>query len=288
MTPTGYYLETYDSSQRTQYLFSPTAPAVPIDITQITRSHTRDYGGSVNLTYQAAPRVQTTLTGAYNRHQVITDNTGQSEYYTYNGDLAFSYQLGSRSTAGVYGFAQETRYSNDAVDDTYSVGVQGTYAFSQFFTVAGRLGESFLRNKPGNGQPDTTDQSPNGRFSFNYKKLDFNTTGWVSFGYSAGNTTGQTTQQWNAGLALGDQFLSGWWWGLTGWYQANRNIDNPTQTGTTAANGTAEIRYLPVQWATLRLSGTFYREWAQTNTGNDLIRTSAFLGVTLSKPYSLY
>ena len=47
MTPMGYYLETYDSSRRTQLAFSPSAPTIPIEITQFPRTHTQDYGGSV-------------------------------------------------------------------------------------------------------------------------------------------------------------------------------------------------------------------------------------------------
>ena len=55
----------------------------------------------------------------------------------------------------------------------------------------------------------------------------------------------------------------------------------------TSGNGTAEIRYVPAPWATLRLSGTYYREWAQTDSASDLKKTTAFLGVTLSNTYSL-
>ena len=288
MTPIGYYLETYDSSRRSQLLFSPQVPTIPIEIAQFPRTHTRDYGGSVAMNYQAAPRFQTALVGAYNRHETITDNTGQTDYYTYNGDLSLSYQSGPRSSIGIFGSAADITYSNDLVSTVYSVGLQGSYAFTESFRVEGRVGESFLRNKPGNGLPESTDQSPNARISLTYQVRDFLATAWGSYGYSSGSSFGQTTRQGNAGLSLADQFANGWWWSLTGMYQANRNIDNPSAGDLISGNGTAEIRYVPTPWATLRLSGTYFREWAQDNSGSDLKKTTAFLGVTMSKAYPLY
>lgn len=288
MTPRGYYLETYDSSRRSQLLFSPAAPAIPIEIAQFARTHTRDYGGSLNMNYQAAPRIQTGLTGAYNRHENLTDNTGLIDYYTYNGDLSVSYQPGPRSSIGIFGSAGETTYSSDLVSTVYSVGLQGSYNISEFFIVEGRVGESFLRNKPGGGLPESTDHSPNARLSITYRSRDFSASAWGSYGYSSGSSFGETTQQGNAGLSLGDQFANGWWWSLSGSYQANRNINNPSATDLISANSTAEIRYVPAPWATLRLSSTFYREWAQNDSGSDLKKVTAFLGVTMSNTYSLY
>jgi len=288
MRPRGYYLETYDSSRRSQLVFSPEAPAIPIEMAQFARTHTRDYGGSLNMIYQAAPRFQTALVGAYNRHEIITDNTGLTDYYTYNGDLSFSYQPGPRSSIGIFGTADDTTYSNGLVSTTYSIGLQGSYAFSEYFRVEARVGESFLRNKPGDGLPENTDQAPNARLSANYRHLDFLASAWGSFGYSSGSSLGETTLQGNAGLSVGDQFTSGWWWFLLGSYQANRNVDNPSVRDVISGNGTAEIRYVPALWATLRLSCTFFREWAQDNTGLDLKKTTAFLGVTISKTYSLF
>jgi hypothetical protein len=288
MSPRGYYLETYDSSRRSQFLFSPTAPTIPIELAQFARTHTRDYGGSLNMAWQAAPQFQTGLTGAYNRHEILTDNTGQTDYYTYTGDLTLSYQPGTRSSIGIFGNASDTTYSNDMVSTTYSVGLQGSYAFTEFFRVEGRVGESFLRNKPGGGLPESTDQSPNASLSLTYRSRDFTATTWGSFGYSSGGSLGQTTRQMNAGLSLGDQFASGWWWSLIGSYQANRNIDNPSIGDLTSGTGTAEIRYVHAPWATVRLSGTYFREWAQDSAAGDLKKTTAFLGVTFSNTYSLY
>lgn len=288
MTPRGYYLETHDSSRRSQLLFSPAAPAIPIEIAQFARTHTRDYGGSLNMNFQAAPRIQTGLTGAYNRHENLTDNTGLTDYYTYNGDLSLSYQPGPRSSIGIFGSAGETTYSNDLVSTVYSVGLQGSYNISEFFRVEGRFGESFLRNKPGGGLPENTDQSPTASLSINYRSRDFTASAWGSYGYSSGSSFGETTQQGNAGLSFGDQFAKGWWWSLSGAYQANRNVNNPSASDLISGNGTAEIRYVPVSWATLRLSGTFFREWYQVEGGTDLKKTTAFLGVTMSNTYTLF
>lgn len=288
MTPRGYYLETYDSSRRSQLVFSPEAPTIPIEIAQFARTHTRDYGGSVNMNWQAAPRIQTGLTGAYNRHETLTDNTGLTDYYTYTGDLSVSYQPGPRSSIGVFGGAGDTTYSSGLVSTVYSVGLNGSYNLSESFRVEGRVGESFLRNKPGNGLPESTDQSPTARLSITYRFRDFSATAWGSYGYSSGSSFGETTRQGNAGLSLGDQFAKGWWWSLSGSYQASRNVDNPSARDLISGNGTAEIRYVPVPWATVRLSGTHFREWPQDDSGLDLKKTTAFLGVTMSKTYTMY
>jgi len=288
ITPRGYYLETYDSARRTQLVFSPEAPAIPIEIAQFARTHTRDYGGSLIINYQAAPKIQTALIGAYNRHEIITDNTGLTDYYTYNGDLSVSYLPGPRSSIGIFGNAGDTTYSNNLVSTTYSVGLQGSYVFTEFLRAEARVGKTFLRNDPGNGLPESTDQAPTARLSINYRHRDFAASTWGSFGYSSGGSYGQTTLQGNAGLSLGDQFTAGWWWTLIGSYQADRNIDNPSVRDQISGNGTAEIRYVPTTWATLRLSGTFFREWSQDNTGLDLKKTTAFLGITMSKTYSMF
>jgi len=288
MTPRGYYLETYDSSRRSQLVFSPEAPAIPIEITQFARTHTRDYGGALNMNYQVAPRIETAVTGAYNQHEIITDNTGLTNYYTYNGDLSLSYLPGPRSSIGIFGNAGITTYSNDLVSTTYSVGLQGMHTFTEFLRMEARVGKSFLLDRPGNGLPESKDQAPNARLSVNYQYRDFLASAWGSFGYSSGGSFGQTTLQGNAGLSLGDQFTKGWWWSLLGSYQANRNIDDPSVRDVISGNGTAEIRYVPAPWATLRLSGTFFREWVQDSTGPDLKKTTAFLGVTMSKTYSLF
>ena len=288
MTPRGYYFETYDSSRRSQLAFSPEAPEIPIELYQFERTHTRDYGGSLNMSYQAAQRVQTGITGAYNRHEQLTDNTGLTDYYTYRGDLTLSYQPGPRSSIGIFGSAADTTYSNDLLSIVYSVGLQGSYAFSEFLRVEGRVGESFLRNKPGNGLPENKDQSPTARLSISYRSRDFFVKAWGSYGYSLGSSFGQTKLQGNAGLSFGDQFVQGWWWSLSGSYQSDRNIDNPSARDRISGTGTAEIRYVPAPWATLRLSGSFFREWVQEYAGQDLDRATALLGVTFSKNYSLY
>jgi hypothetical protein len=286
MTPMGYYLETYESSRRSQLVFSPTAPAIPIEIAQFAQTHTRDYGGSVFMNYQAATRFRTALTGAYNKHEILTDNTGLTDYYTYTGDLSISYLSGPRSTIGIFGSASDTTYSNDTVATTYGVGLLGSYAFSEFLRMDARVGASFLRNKPGSGLPESTDQSPTASLSLTYRVRDFFASAWGSYGYSSGSSFGETTRQLNAGASLGDQFANGWWWALTGAYQANRNIDSPSASDMTSGTGTAEIRYVPAPWATLRLSGTHSREWV--DSGSDLKKTTAFLGITLSNTYNLY
>jgi len=288
MTPRGYYLETYDSSRRAQLVFSPEAPAIPIEITQFARTHTRDYGGSLVVNYQAARRFETIMTGAYNRHEIITDNSSLTDYYSYIGDLSFSYRPGPRSSIGIFGNAGYTAYSNDLVSTTYSVGLQGSYIFTEFVRVEGRLGKSFLRDRPGSGLPESKYQAPTARLSVNYLDRDFAASVWGSFGYSSGGSYGQTTLQGNAGISLGDQFAKGWWWSLLGSYQADRNIDDPSVRDTISGNGTAGIRYVPAPWASLYLSGTFFREWAQDDTGLDLKKTTAFLGITMSNTYSLY
>ncbi len=288
MTPKGYFLETYNSSRRSQLLFSPEAPTIPIDITQTVPTHTRDYGGSVDMIYQAAPKFQAGLTGAYNRHESLTDNTGLIDYYAYNGDLSLSYLPGPRSSIGIFGSAGETTYSSDLVSTVYSVGFQGSYNLSELFRMDGRVGKSFLRNKPGGGMPESTDQSPTARFSINYQSRDFSASAWGSYGYSFGSSPGVASMQGNAGLSFGDQFSKGWWWSLIGSYQANRNMADPSVMDSISGNGTAEIRYVPVPWATVRLSCSFFRELPQNDTGFDMSKTTAFVGITMSETYSMY
>jgi len=288
ITPRGYYLETYDSARRSQLVFSPEAPAIPIEITQFARTHTRDYGGSLRMTYQAASRIETILTGAYNRHEIISDNTGLTDFYTYTGDLSISYRPGPRSSIGIFGNASNTTYSNDLVSTMYTVGLQGTHIFTEFLRMEARVGESFLRDSPGNGLPESTDQSPTALLTVIYQSRDFVASAWGSFGYSSGGSLGQTTIQGNAALSLGDQFTTGWWWYLIGSYQANRNIDDPSLRDVISGNGTAEIRYVHASWVSFHLSGTYFREWSQDNMGLDLKKTTAFLGVTMSNTYSLF
>jgi len=52
--------------------------------------------------------------------------------------------------------------------------------------------------------------------------------------------------------------------------------------------GTAEIRYAALNWASFYLNGNIARQVSKLSTGNDVMRESVLLGVLLTTTYEPY
>jgi hypothetical protein len=79
-----------------------------------------------------------------------------------------------------------------------------------------------------------------------------------------------------------------WWADLTATYQVNRSLEPNVSGDLTSATGTAGVRYQPLEWMEVHLSGSGFRQSGNGTLGSDLKRYSAFLGVTIGKTFNIY
>ena len=70
--------------------------------------------------------------------------------------------------------------------------------------------------------------------------------------------------------------------------QVNRPLESNASGDLTSATGTAGIRYKPLEWMDVHLSGSGTRQSGDGTLGSDLTRYSAILGVTVSNTYNIY
>ena len=105
---------------------------------------------------------------------------------------------------------------------------------------------------------------------------------------AGGGNLGVTTRRETVSLSVSDQFALRWWADLAGTYQVNRPLESGVSGDLTSAAGTAGLRYKPLEWMDLHLSGSGFRQSGNGPLGSDLTRYSAFLGMTIGKVYNIY
>jgi hypothetical protein len=287
LSPYVGFIETTDSFRRSQ-LISPPAPGIPPSNQIITgRTKTRDYRAGLTMRYLVSQRVDFTLGGGAVKTEYLSDSTeqGQEDSRTIFGDTSVAYRFNSRFSSGVYLSANFDTFPTTPDSQTISAGLQGTYRIEQYYNLTGRAGVSHSQQDAGPTNEETDDWSPSASLSFNYTKKHFSATIAAYLEPTGGSGFGVITDQLTVYLSLADQFAERWRWDLSGSYQRNQSIDDPTDESITTWWGGAGIRYTATKWASLYVKGSVSRQRGSGGIGSDIDREYVYAGVTLSKDY---
>jgi hypothetical protein len=287
LSPFVGYLETTDSLRRTQLISAP-EPGIPPSNQIITgRSKSRDYRVGFTMKYLVSPRVDFNFGGGATITDYLSDSTDQGldDSRTIYGDTSVEYRFNTRFSSGVYFRANYDTYDISPDSQTIQGGLQGTYRIEQYYTLSGRVGAAHSQQDAGPTNEDTSYWSPTASVSFNYSKKYFSATLAASTEPTGGSGFGVITDQLTVYLSLTDQFAERWWWDLSGSYQRNKSIDEPTDEKIDTFWGGAGIRYTATKWASLYVKGDISHQTSSLGAEGDIDRQTVYLGVTLSTNY---
>lgn len=289
IAPAGHFVQAQDSFRRLQLVPSgdPLIPASTAAETATRKS--RDYGAALRLIYLVTPATEFSVGGGYSKRQFL-DNAAASDVDSrvVTGDATLTHRFTPRFQSGLYINTAYNTFENDTSSRTYSGGLTGSYAFSPAVLLNARMGASLAKENDATGLQDNTTWSPAGLLSLAYADNTFRAALTASMDQVGGGSFGRTTRRMTGLFTLTDQFASRWWADLAGSYQVNRSLDEAVSENISSASGTAGIRFMPRDWISLNLAGTAFRQWSRGTVGSDLVRYSAFLGLTLGYTYNIY
>jgi len=293
MQPSVYYLNTTNSSGRTQRVPSGDPVLPPVSITNYGNTNTEDFGGAVNFTYLATPNLSIGVTGNYSeqRFDEVTDNTagtGLTNSTTTGGNASVSYLFSPRTSLGILFAGNHQTYENSPDSNTLSGGILFGYQFSPVYRIDGVFGMSYIRQNEAPGIPEQRTSDPSGLIRASYNSETFTASVYGSAVYSGGSGFGEATRQWTAGLALNDKFSREWSWSLSGTYQVSKSVFTTDAVNIATIYGTAGLSYKPWEWGSLDLTGYLDRQTSDGQLGSDLNNYVATLGITIGKPYKIF
>jgi uncharacterized protein (PEP-CTERM system associated) len=288
--PSALYVETEDLTRRNRFTQAPSPVLAPSDVVVTTRTKSRDYRAALLMTYQATPTLDVSVGGGVAKRDFIKLPVGatQQDSRTVTGDASISYRFSPRFSSGIFFNASFNDYDTSPSTSAYTSGLSGDYKISELFDLSARAGATYLETDAGGTSPKSEDWFPFGRIAIGYSKQSFRATIDGSYTVTAAGSFGDTTKNTTIAIALSDRFFVKWEWNLAGYYQKSRSATKPITQDVSTTTGTAGIRYKPVLWASVGISGEILRQNAKTGFGNDVDRDSVTLDVTLSKPYKLY
>jgi hypothetical protein len=293
MVPSVYYLNTTDSSRRTQLVPSGDPVLPPVTITNYGNTNTEDFGGAVNFNYLMTPNVTIGVSGNYSeqRFSDVTDNTagsGLTNSKTTGGNASVSYLFSPRTSLGILVAGNHQTYETTPDSNTLSGGILFGYQFSPTLRLAGVFGMSYIRQSEAPGIPEQRTSAPSGLFNASYTSETFTANVYGSAVYSGGSGFGEATRLYTAGLAFSGRFTREWSWNLSGTYQVSRSAFETDAVDLTTIYGTAGLSYKPWEWGSLDLTGNLNRQTSDGQFGDTLNNYSALLGITIGKPYKIY
>lgn len=293
IAPSGHFVQARNSYLRTQQV--PTGdPLVPPSIaSELATQRSRDYGAALRANYLLTEKTEFSLGGGFSKLQFLDntahDNTtGNVGSRVINGDTSLSYKFTPLFSSGVFFSTSYNTFENGTDSRVFAGGLTGTYRFSPAFTVDARAGASHMKETSRSGVPENTNTSPYGALSLVYFERDFRAALSGTIEQAGGGNLGVTTRRETVSLSVSDQFALRWWADLTGTYQVNRSLEHNASGDLTSAAGTAGVRYQPLEWLNVHLSGSGFRQSGNGTLGSDLTRYSAFLGVTVGNTYNIY
>ena len=289
MVPSAHFVEARDSYRRNQLVPSGDPLIQPSIAAESATRKSRDYGASLRVSYLVTPRTDISVGGGFSKRQFL-DNAagGDVDSRVITGDTTLTYRFTPLFSSGLFFNIAGNTFENGRDSRTMAGGVTGTWQFAQAFSLNARAGVTRAQESGPAGVPDRTTTSPYGALTLDYRSRDFIVSLIGTMEQSGGGSFGLTTQRESVALTLSDQFAARWWADLSGSYQQNRSLDAAVSEDLTSATGTAGIRHQILEWATVHLSGTAFRQWNNGTVGTDLTRYSAFLGITLGKTYNIY
>ena len=291
MLPSVYYLNTNNSSGRTQRVPSGDPVLPPVTITNYGNTKTEDFGGAVQFNYLATQNVTIGVTGNYieQRFSDNTTGTGLTNSSTIGGNASVSYLFTPQASLGVLVAGNHQTYENAPDANTLSGGILFGYQFSPALRLGGVFGWSYIRQSEAPGIPEQTSSDPSGLINASYTSETFTASVYGSAVYSSnGSGFGQATRQWTAGLAFNGQFTREWRWNLSGAYQVSKSVFVTDAVNLSTIYGTAGLSYQVWEWASLDLTGSMDRQTSDGQSGNGLNNYVATLGITIGKPYKVF
>ena len=289
--PSVHYVNTRDSSRRTQLVPAGDPVAPQGTITNFGNTKTEEFGGGLAFDYLATPNLTIGITGNYSEQRFPTDNVTGIELTNSTqagGSASVSYLFSPRTSLGIIAGGEHQTYEDNPDSDTLSGGILFGHQLSPAFRIEGTLGISRIRQKEAPGIPERTESSPSGNFSIAYVRETFNARAFGSYVYSGGSGFGEATRQWTTGLMIADQFTREWSGNLSAAYQVSRSVFETDTVDIATISGTAGLRYQPFEWASLDLTGNLNRQRSDGQFGDTLNNYSALLGLTFGKPYRIY
>jgi len=290
LTPSVYYLNTTNSSRRSQLVPSGDPVLPPVTITNYGDTNTENFGGALNFNYLMTQNVTIGVNGNYSE-QRFSDSipgSGLTNSTTIGGNASVSYRFSQRTSLGILVAGNHQTYENAPDADTLSGGILFGYQFSPELRIDGALGMSHIRQREVPGIPEQQTTAPSGLFNVTYTSSTFTANVYGSAVYSGGSGYGEATRQWTAGLGFTDQFARDWYWNLSGTYQISKSVFVTDAVNLTTINGTAVFSYKPWEWASLELTGYIDNQRSDGQSGSNLSNYVATLGVTIGKPYKVF
>ena len=290
MLPSVYYLNTTNSSRRTNLVPSGDPVLPPVTITNYGNTKTEDFGGAVNMNYLATPNLTIGVNGNYSEQRFSDDTSGSglTNSTTIGGNASVSYLFSPLTSLGILVAGNHQTYETTPDSNTLSGGILFGYQFSEAFRVDGAFGMSYIRQSEAPGIPEQRTSAPSGLINFNYVFESFTAHVFGSAVYSGGSGFGEATRLYTAGLAFSGQFAREWSWNLSGAYQVSRSAFETDAIDLTTIYGTAGLSYKPWEWGSLDLTGNLNRQTSDGQFGETLNNYSALLGITIGKPYKIY
>ena len=293
MVPSVYYLNTTDSSRRSQLVPSGDPVLPPVTTTSYGNTNTENLGAGIRFNYDVTAKTSIGLSGNYSEQRFtdMNDNTagsGLTNSTTVGAGASVSHRFSPRTDLGVGVTYSNLGYTGAQDTNVLSVGILFDYQFSPVLRIDGAFGVSHASQGASPSLPATSESAPSGLFNLSYTAEGFTARVFGSAVYSGGSGYGETTRQWTAGLAFADKFARDWSWDLTGSYQVSRSIFTTDAININTINGTAGLRYKPWELASIDLTGHMTRQTSDGQFGSTSDTYSAILGVTIGKPYRIY
>ena len=288
IAPSAHFVQARNSYQRTQLVPTADPLAPPSIASESTPQKSRDYGAALRANYLLTEKTEFSLGGGFSKLQFLDNTTANVGSRVINGDTTLSYRFTPLFSSGVFFNTSYNTFENGTDSRVFAGGLTGSYRFSPEFTVDARAGASHMKETFTSGVPENTNTSPYGALSLVYNGRDVRASLSGTFEQAGGGNLGITTRRESVSLTVSDQFALQWWADLTGTYQVNRPLESNVSGDLTSAMGTAGVRYQPLEWLEVHLSGAGFRQSGNGVLGSDLTRYSAFLGITLSHTYNIY
>jgi len=241
--------------------------------------------------YFATPNLTLGISMNYREQRFPGDKvegTGLANSAQTGGSASVLYLFSPQTSLGITAGGEHQTYEDRPDSDTLSGAILFGHQFSLAFRFDATLGISEIRQREAPGIPALRTSSPTGNFNITYAHETFTARAFGSYVYSGGSGFGVATRQGTAGLAFNDQFTREWSGNLSGAYQISRSVFVAEAVDLATMYGTAGLRYQPLEWATLDLTGNLNRQRSTGQFGDTLNNYSALLGLTFGKPYKIY
>ncbi|RJP20365.1 MAG: hypothetical protein C4529_09590 [Deltaproteobacteria bacterium] len=287
--PSGHYVQSSDSFQRTQLVPSGDPLITPSIASETATRKSRDYGAALRMSYMLTPTIDFSIGGGFSKRQFLDNTAGDFDSRVVSGETAVTYKFTPLFSSGFFLNTAHNTFENGRDSRTVAGGVTGTYLISPVLSLTARAGASRAKEtRPVAGIPDRTTTSPSGSLSAIYKGENIKASLGGSIAQTGGGSFGLTTRRQSVGFSLTDRLAREWTVDLAGTIQENRSLDAAVSEDIITATGTAGVRYQLLSWTTIRFSGTAFRQWSNASIGTDLKRYSAFLGITIGYMYNIY